>query len=97
MRVCFHITPFDFYPSTSSTPRVRADSSSYIDTRYKLCGHKTTTQSTKSSWGVCGEFSWVRFLVPGMWEKVAQMPLLTYIILHFLGLGWPWVGELTVS
>ena len=25
-----------------------------------------------------------------LWEKVAQMPLLTLI---FLGLGWPWVGE----
>ena len=25
-----------------------------------------------------------------LWEKVAQMPLLTYF---FLGFGWPWVGE----
>ena len=25
-----------------------------------------------------------------LWEKVTQMPLLTY---YFLRLGWPWVGE----
>jgi len=31
-----------FYPSTSSTTSVRADSS--ILERYKLCGHKTTPQ-----------------------------------------------------
>ena len=52
-----------------------------------------------------GEFGWVRFLVvcfqyktnPNpqkkyfLWEKVAEMPLFN---LFFLGLGWPWVGEL---
>ena len=36
-----------FYPSTSSTPSVRADSSSWRDTStYKLCGHKTTPRAS---------------------------------------------------
>ena len=42
--VCVFFTlKHSFYPSTSSTPSVRADYSSYIE-RHKLCGSKTTTQ-----------------------------------------------------
>ena len=39
--VCFTLNCY-FCSSTSSTASVRADSSSW---RYKLCGHKTTTQA----------------------------------------------------
>ena len=51
--VCvLHVNPFSFYP-TSSTPRVLADSLSWIYTRYKiyrLCGHKTTTERLRTSY-----------------------------------------------
>ena len=40
--VCCFTLICSFYSSTSRTPSVRADSSSY---RYKLCRHKTTTQA----------------------------------------------------
>ena len=45
-RVCarvFFTWNRSFFPSTWSTPSVRADSSSYVE-RCKLCAHKTTTQ-----------------------------------------------------
>ena len=42
MCVCFTLNR-SFYSSTSTTPSGRADS--FILERYKLCGHKTTTQA----------------------------------------------------
>ena len=56
-----------FYPSTSSTTNVRADS--FILERYKLCGHKTASQRCFNSWHAvsrvgnvmpCHHTGWIR-------------------------------------
>ena len=52
-----HQSSRSFYPSTSSTPSVRADYS--LVGRYKLCGHKTTT--LRSAW------YYVRCCIAGRW------------------------------
>ena len=47
--VCVFTSGRFFYPSTSITPRVRADSP--ILERHKLCGHKTANLTSTNNYG----------------------------------------------